>query len=143
MGYLIWVGVFLAICTYTDVKNGYIYTGVCVVNIFAALVVHLMESAFDWSNVAVGAAVGILVMIIAILSKEKIGKGDAWVISTLGVILGGTTTTSVLFWASLLGCIYSVVGIMIGRIKAKDKMVFMPFVFAGTVVTGLLGGINV
>lgn len=143
MGYLLWILIFIGICTYTDIKNGFIYTGICIVNIAAALVLHLMEDSLDWTNIGVGLVVGILVMIIAIVSKEKIGRGDAWVIGTLGIMVGGTAASSVLFWASLIGCLYGVVGILLGRIRVKDKIIFMPFIFAGTVVTGLLGGLNV
>ncbi|MDO5410912.1 MAG: hypothetical protein Q4F21_10760 [Lachnospiraceae bacterium] len=73
-----------------------------------------------------GLALGILFWIISIGTAEKIGKGDAGMISGIGIYLGFWKTLAIVFTALLMASVYGMV-----LLKQKKgwtcKMAFIPF----------------
>lgn len=72
-----------------------------------------------------GVGVGLGLLIFSILSKEKIGKGDAYIIMVTGLYLGFINTL-VLLWIS---CIFAaVIGVITLRKYDNSKCQELPFV---------------
>lgn len=86
-----------------------------------------------------GAAVGVFLLLIALLTRESIGYGDGVIILTAGILLGGRQTVMLLFF-SLLFCGICAGGMLLfGRGGRKKRMAFVPFMMPAFVLV-VLGG---
>ena len=130
MRYLI-LFLMLVFCSYTDIKGRYINVlPVAGVGIIGAMLGFLTKD-ITFASMIGGLLSGAGILVFSILSKEKIGKGDALMIAVMGVSLGVWDTLSVLFLASVLGGIFGMIFI---RRNGKDRgyeLPFAPFLLMG------------
>lgn len=69
-------------------------------------------------------------------SREKwMGLGDAWLALLLGLILGWPRVLLALFLAFLIGSIYGIILILLGKYTMKSRVPFAPFLVVGTIIT--------
>ncbi len=80
-------------------------------------------------NVTAGILSGMILIVIAKVTKEAIGIGDGFVFVMLGAGLGVISSLLILFYALLLASIVSGVLLVIKRVSKKSRMPFIPFVF--------------
>lgn len=66
-----------------------------------------------------------------LLTKKKIGLGDAKLSALIAMLLGITGWLVSLFIASVAGIVYALVGILRGRRKRTDRIPFAPFLGLG------------
>ncbi len=81
-----------------------------------------------------GLAAGLVLLLVAKLSKEMIGFGDSAVLSIAGITLGLRMTAVMTALSLFLLLIYAVEMLASGRLHRKSKVPFLPFVFAGYVL---------
>ena len=81
-----------------------------------------------------GLAVGLVLLVIAKLSKEMIGYGDAAVFCIAGITLGLRMTAIMTALSLFLLLVYAVTMLARGRLHRKSRVPFLPFVFAGYVL---------
>ncbi len=106
-----------------------------------AIFLHLILGKNDIISMAVGMIPGVGAYVLSILTKEKIGKGDAVLLMVTGLYMG--------FWGNVfmlwLGLIFAAVGgiIAIAMFKRKrgDELPFVPFLFAGYLVIMVCNGV--
>ncbi len=82
-------------------------------------------------SIAGGVMVGMLVLLFSIVSKEKIGRGDAYIIMVAGLFLGFEETLLLLWISSILAAL---IGIFLLKKygDAMDKeLPFVPFLLLG------------
>ena len=140
MIYTIWILIFLGVCTLTDLKDRNIYTVWCIINGILGIGINLVLKDHSMGNLITGVAIGFVFVMISALTKQKIGFGDALVITTIGLILGGTLCFSIIIWAFLLCSVISTAGMMALKLKINTSMPFMPFLFMGCIITLILNG---
>lgn len=90
---------------------------ICVIGCFAV--------KQDWWSMIGGAAIGLCMIGISMISKEQIGWGDGAVTGLLGVMLG---TKQCLVMLCLASCIMTVVSILILLSKKGNRNTRLPFV---------------
>ena len=95
----------------------------------------LTGHAFSWMGFGIAATVFLMLMLVSIATKEKIGMGDAKLISAICA-----TCELVFFMASLLlgliaMFIFSVAALILKRIQMKSQLPFAPFYTAGILLT--------
>ena len=78
-----------------------------------------------------GVMPGVLVIVAAVLTKEKIGYGDGIVISIAGAVMGIAGICKVLMLSFLILPAYSVAMLARGRLNKRSRIPFLPFLFAG------------
>lgn len=78
-----------------------------------------------------GLMIGILFWVISKITKEAIGYGDSWVITLLGIYLGGKDLIRVLFTASFLAAIVSLILMWKQGWKREGNLPFVPFLTIG------------
>ena len=98
MIFIVWTVIILSICTYTDIKGKYIYTWICGLNALVAIVVHALLKDIPIRNIGLGLLIGVVAFIVSIVTKEKLGRGDAWVIVTIGTLEGIMFILPTLIW---------------------------------------------
>ncbi|MBP5773648.1 MAG: hypothetical protein J6W35_06215 [Eubacterium sp.] len=141
MIFIICATIILTICTITDLKGKYIYTWICGLSSAAAIIVHAFIKDIPTGNVGLGVLIGSLAFIVSIITKEKIGRGDAWIIMTIGALEGGMFLLPVLIWTFIFFNIYAISGIGLKYFNLKSKLPLAPFaLLANTLVAFLAGG---
>ena len=83
---------------------------------------------------AAGLGLGLVILIAAKLSKEKIGYGDGAVLCVIGISLGIYTAFFLTAVSLFLLLAYSIAMLARGRLGRKSRVPFIPFVFAGYVL---------
>jgi leader peptidase (prepilin peptidase)/N-methyltransferase len=122
---MVFAGIFLFICTYTDIKDKCINVNICIVFGVIGLIYKYFCNSIGLMSVAMAILPGILLLMISIISKGSVGKGDAVVTGTMGLYVGGVKTILILSNGILILCI---VGIICMLIMKKDKSYRIPFV---------------
>ncbi len=99
----------------------------CFAIIFA--VVFRLANKELWGGL-LGGAVGAVIFLISLLSRGKIGKGDALLLTATGIFLG-TAKNIELFLAALFLCAVWAGVLLVLRRQTKDyEMPFVPFLTA-------------
>ena len=140
MIFIIWTTIILAICTITDLKGKYIYTWICGANASAAILIHFFLKDITVNVVGMGILIGSVAFIVSILTKEKLGRGDAWIIMTIGCLEGGIFMISVLIWTFILFNIYAISGIGLKFFNLKSKLPLVPFALIANVFVAVVSG---
>ncbi|KUO96728.1 prepilin peptidase [Ferroacidibacillus organovorans] len=92
------------------------------------------------SSAIMGMAVGFLLIAgIHILSKGKMGLGDAKLYLSIGAVLGPYETLFSLIAASMLGTVIGYTLRYLGRLKPRQAIPFVPFISGGVLLTSLIG----
>ncbi len=108
------------------------------------IIINFFGKNISLPSIIGGVLVGVVLLGFSIISREKIGKGDALIIMVAGIYLGFFQTLKLLWIASIIGVI---AGLLI--IKKKNKgfgyeMPFVPCLLVGYLIMtafSLLGGI--
>ncbi len=131
----IWAIIFLLICSITDLKERKIYTFICVINLFAAFIMHLALKDIFSANVVWGIIPGMIFLAISLLLREAIGRGDALVVVTLGFIQGAMFIMELLVWALCMCCLFAIIVVFLKKKNITGSMPFVPFLFLGEIIT--------
>ncbi|HBS60041.1 MAG TPA: prepilin peptidase [Firmicutes bacterium] len=101
--------------------------GGAVLGLLAAAVSH---TAFT-DVLAGGLAGGVIMLLIAIVSRGGMGGGDIKMMAWIGLFLGLKMTMLALFLSFVIGGLASLILILAGRKRRKDFIPFGPFLAAG------------
>lgn len=82
---------------------------------------------------------GVILYIIAWISKGGMGGGDIKLAALIGSALGLKKVLITLFLAFIIGGIFGAVLIITGKKNKKDKIAFAPFICLGSIITLIWG----
>lgn len=136
-------GIFLFICAVTDIKKKKISVVVCVVFLVAGLTVDIlykMESLEELGNMWQSFLPGIILILLAVVTKEKIGKGDGLVMVVMGILLGIEKSLEIFMTALFLSAVVAIGLIITKKVKRNYEIPFVPFLAVGMCLM-LLGGV--
>ncbi len=110
-----------------DCRRKEISLKVCIV--FAAIGVMLAIPFWQsrWPDFIVGILTGVLLLVIARISRESIGYGDGVIILTTGVLLGGRRTILLLMYALFFCCLCALTRFLFRMANRKKRIAFVPF----------------
>lgn len=91
------------------------------------LILRIFVLNTTWEATLGGIVVGVLFFAISRLTREAIGYGDSWVILFLGICLGGVVTIQILFWASFMTSVFSIIKCIRHGWNRKQTLPFLPF----------------
>lgn len=134
----IWTTIFLVLCTITDLKERKIYVLFSAINWIVILAINILFLKADIRSIFGGIALGLVFFAVSLLSKEAIGKGDAFVIMILSSVLGVILTLQILIWALGTCALFLMLGISLKKINRKTKVPFMPFLCLGWIITFMI-----
>ena len=140
MFFIICTTIILGICAYTDLKGKYIYTWVCGISAVVAITTHAILKDIPIGTLGLGVFIGTIAFIVSIVTKEKFGRGDAWMVVTVGVLEGGMFLLPVLIWTFILFNIYAISGMSLKYFNLKSKLPLVPFAFVANVLVAFLTG---
>lgn len=134
-------GIFLAICTYTDLKGKCINICICLMFGIIGMVYRCIFENSNLISLLQAIIPGIFLMLVSILSKEGIGKGDAIVIGTIGLYIGGINTIIILFNGVIVSCITGIIFIAFMKKEKGYRLPFVPFLTLAFIFQVTNGGL--
>jgi len=105
------------------------------------LLFFLFNLCFDWldtTELILGILLGLFLLFVSKLTKQKIGYGDSLLYLTLGVWLGGYALLSIGVLSCGLGSIIGIILLIGKKKKWKESMAFCPFIIIAAVVEVVL-----
>lgn len=88
----------------------------------------IVYTKYTLESILGGVGVGVAMYIFSIISKEKIGKGDALLVMVTGLYLGFMNTIVLVWLSSVLAALVGLVLIRKYDNKADKEMPFVPFI---------------
>ena len=126
---------FLGICSVTDIKSKKIYLNVC----FVFMILGVLLNGI--SGIIIRILPGILIGILAWVTKESIGYGDGAVFVVIGMIYSMKILINICVLSFLLSALYCMGMLFMGKRNRKDKVPLSPFLLIGNVCVVVYGGI--
>lgn len=121
---------FLGLCAYSDFKSKEIPWFTMVLFSISTVLLTL-ENGVNLGLIVGGGIIGVLFFVISKVTKEAIGYGDSWVITLLGIYLGGVKLLWLLFIASLGASAFSLFYLWKHNWKKSSSIPFVPFLVVG------------
>lgn len=131
----IFMMIFLGINTWTDIRKKEICLPVLFIFLLGGMLWRIWQGTF-WPGGVLSLGIGICIILIALLSREKIGLGDGLLILAMGSVLKAGELTGILFAALLLCGIYSGIELLVRKKTRSEEIPFAPFL-----LIGYLGGV--
>ena len=127
-------GIFLLLCTYTDLKNHCIYRRTAAAAAVLVLAGHLVGRDMGMTDCLLSMLPGSFCFLISLATREQLGYGDSLVITVCGLSLGLEQTTGLLTAGFFLAALWAA-GLCIFRKAGRRKEIpLMPFLAAGFII---------
>ena len=126
---LIILGVYLLAMGFMDLKIKKISWRATLICVLGFVITYFMEGKLPDFTVFSGVAVGIMILGISQITDGAIGIGDGIVFMITGLVFNFFENLSLLCVSLLLGGIVAIILLCAKKVKKRDKMPFLPFVF--------------
>ncbi|MCR5388068.1 MAG: prepilin peptidase [Lachnospiraceae bacterium] len=124
----------LAYSSFKDIKTKTVSIYVTMLFSIVGIVLHMLFARASILDICGGLGVGVMVLFVSFLTKNAIGRGDAFIIMAIGTLLGGYNTMILLFIALFLCGIHAFWLLMIKKEDKKTAIPFAPFLLVSFVV---------
>ncbi len=121
------LALFLTICSVTDIMKKQIYMKVIVPFFSLGLALFFIESRLSVIEELTGILLGVLLLILARVSAEKIGYGDALMVIVSGAYLGIFMNIRLLMWAFFISALFSLLLLILKKAGRYTRIPFAPF----------------
>ncbi len=98
--------------------------------------IMLLQDGVPWQNIW-GVLPGVGILVLSLMLKGSIGKGDGYLLCISGLALGLKQNLSILFYGLFLAGGTAAVLLGLGKVKRDTKLPFVPFLLGGFVLTVL------
>ena len=122
------ITIFLILSTLIDLRKKEVNISLCISVALVGLIYKIFISKTDILSIILGILPGIFLMLTSIVTNEEIGKGDAAILSTIGIFLGLKKTILVLIYALFSTIIIGGILLLIRKKNKKYKIPFVPFI---------------
>jgi leader peptidase (prepilin peptidase)/N-methyltransferase len=120
----------LGICSAEDMLRKQLHIITIAAFGILGVIFHLYYRTHSTTDMLGGMAVGGILYLVSLLSNERIGKGDAFLLTTTGIYLGFWDNIAILWMGSLLAGIIGIVLYIIFQKKPSYRIPFVPFLLA-------------
>jgi len=124
------VGIMLTVCAIEDWYTKKITVLWPVTGMMIAVVIRLSDGSFFAWEYWIGVLIGMFIFLLAIVSREQIGKGDGLVLVVCGFCLGWKQTLSLVLGAMIMFLIVGVMSIVYRNKSRNTVMAYLPFLWA-------------
>ena len=131
----------LGLWAWQDHKKMRINIYTILVAIAVATGIKLVFTGESASGMACGALVGVIILIIAVLSRRAVGPADGLVFIFTGIVLGFWGNMFLVFSSLCLGAFYSMYLLLVKKKGPHYEFAFLPFVLTGYVLLIAVGGL--
>lgn len=128
------VGLMLVYESVVDIRRKYVHIWPVAVTGFAGAMLNLSIYGIKAAFIIGGAAIGGMLLLMAFVSRQQIGYGDAAVFLALGMCLGPVNVLWILWISMLAAGAMGIVGIFRKKHGWRSKLPYIPFVSVGYIV---------
>ncbi len=121
------LALFLTICSVTDILKKQIYMKVIIPFFSLGLALFFIKSDLSVIEELTGILLGVLLLILARLSSERIGYGDALMVMVSGAYLGIFLNIKLLMWALFISALFSLLLLILKKAGRYTQIPFAPF----------------
>lgn len=114
------------------IRTEYLWIGGIAGSVYT--VIEILKGNNDFVNWIIAMIPGVIILIIAKYTKEKIGFGDGWVFIILGNFLTVTEIWYVLQTAVFLTTLFSLILIFSKKASKEYQIPFLPFLLAAYLI---------
>lgn len=131
------IALFLLLLAWFDLKSkripivAILGTGIC--SIVYGLLVEMTVT-----QMLLGCIPGLVSLILSFVTKEKIGKGDGFLLLALGVGCGLEQTLALWGTALFIAAVISIVLLVMKKATRRTELPFVPFLLGGYVICQLI-----
>ncbi len=104
------------------------------------VILHLCYGRIGYERMLSGLIPGIVAYVLSIATHEKIGKGDAVLLIITGIYMGFWGNLFMLWIGMIMAALAGVFAMVIFKKDRDRQMPFVPFLFAGFLITLLCNG---
>lgn len=120
--------IFLAILSLEDIREKKISVNTILLGAFTAMICRFIGGQTSGIEIAGSLIPGVLLLLLSIMTKESIGKGDGIVVMVLGLWIGGQITFLVVCLAVWAAGMFAVVCLIR---KKRELIPFIPCLLMG------------
>lgn len=122
---------FLLLCSVQDIKEKKLSVRMLVLSGILFLVLSLMFERIPWERRIVNLMPGMTALVLAFLTREQIGYGDAACLIVLGNVISARSLSGAILMGLLLADLCSVALFVQKKANRRTTLPFVPFLTAG------------
>lgn len=124
--------------TIKDIRTKKVNTYLCLVAILLAIVFRNTINKEDNQSILISFIPGLVVYVLAVITNEKIGKGDALLIWFIGCTVGINITVSVIVISFILSGVAALFLFAFRRVNRNTEIPLTPFLSIGVLAGGII-----
>lgn len=130
---------FLSLATIEDIKNKKISNTILIVGgVLGFISLANNFASLKW-ECFLAFLPGMLMIILACLSKEKIGYGDGICVLLIGMMEGYRRCVILVLLSLGLLFMFCVIALILKKVKKETRIPFLPFLLCGQIILGVAG----
>ena len=133
-------GIFLFLCTCTDIKKHCIYRNIAAAAAAFAAAGHLILKDMEPLSFFLSVLPGACCFLVSLLTREELGYGDSLVIAVCGFSLGPEPVIKLLMTGFFLAALWAAGLCVFCRADRKREIALMPFLGAAFLIQ-MAGGL--
>lgn len=128
---------FLAVCAVFDAFSRQVPLAVIWLGMLTAVCLRISGAMGETGLMAVAFSLlpGTGLLLLAFLTREKVGYGDGWVLLMIGLFTGVYRCLLILFAGLMAESAAAIVLLMFGKVSRDREIPFLPFLLLGMGVT--------
>lgn len=130
--------------SFDDIRTRQVQLLEIIVFAVIGIIFNLYERTNSLASIIGGVLIGVAVLLFSILTNEKIGKGDAYIIMVTGLYLGFMNTLVLLWISSIFAAVIGMIILRKYDNSMQKELPFVPFLLLGYIsicVLRLMGGV--
>lgn len=104
-----------------------------------SLAINAVFNYESWVSADLGMGVGVLLLIYAFATREKIGYGDSIMFIITGAFLGLSENIRLVFFSMIVAIIIGIAYILVAKKSIKSRIPFMPCILITYLIMILVG----
>ena len=121
-----------------DIRKKRISAGYLCIFAAAGIGIHVVSRDMSAPGMLLGAAVGLGLVAVSLLTRGSVGMGDGFLLATAGIFLGGSESFTLLLTSLLYAAVFSLAMLVFRRWRGQREIPFVPFLFLGYLTMVLL-----
>ena len=125
---------FYGLATWDDLRSKKVRVIEIIIFGIVGLIIDFSIRPFSFLSILGGVMVGLMVYLFSVLTKEKIGKGDAFVVMVTGLYLGFQNTLLLVWLSTILAAVIGSIIIRKNNVNTDFEIPFVPFLLMGYLI---------
>ena len=125
---------FYGLATWDDVRSKKVRVIEIIIFGIVGLIIDFSIRPYSFLSILGGVMVGLMVYLFSVLTKEKIGKGDAFVVMVTGLYLGFQNTLLLVWLSTILAAVIGSIIIRKNNVNTDFEIPFVPFLLMGYLI---------